>query len=172
MRHLRDPRAVLAVVLATAVVVACVLLLVGNGGDQASPGQTAATPSVAPRFEDYCAAVEDRRDEIGAAVAAGPETGLLRALPSFEALQDKAPEDIRDEWAVVTGRIRALRDAFAAAGVDPESYDRKKPPASVSAKDRAAIETAAVRLGSEETRAALASVDQQARDVCHTPLSL
>ncbi|HWI44465.1 MAG TPA: hypothetical protein VNS81_12660 [Nocardioides sp.] len=123
-------------------------------------------------FAAYCSVVEDRRDEIGAAVAAGPETGLLRALPSFEALQDKAPEDIRDEWAVVTGRIRALRDAFAAAGVDPGSYDRKNPPASVSAKDRAAIETAAVRLGSEETRAALAGVDQQARDVCHTPLSL
>lgn len=123
-------------------------------------------------IEDYCAEVEDRRAEIGAAISAGPTTGLIRALPSFEALAERAPDDIRDEWAVVTTRIQDLLDAFEAAGVDPSTYDREKPPSDVSAEDQEAIETAAVRLGSQETRTALAGVDQQARDVCHTPLSL
>jgi hypothetical protein len=123
-------------------------------------------------FVDYCAEVEDRRDEIGAAVAAGPTTGLIRALPSFQALEDKAPDDIRDEWAIVTSRIEEVVEAFDEAGADPASYDREKPPADVSQEDRERIEAAAVRLGSQETRAALAGVAQQARDVCKTPLSL
>jgi hypothetical protein len=123
-------------------------------------------------FADYCAEVEERRDEIGAAIAAGPTTGLIRALPSFQALEEKAPEDLRDEWAIVTSRIEELVEAFDQAGADPASYDREKPPADVSREDREQIEAAAVRLGSRETRAALAGVDQQARDVCKTPLSL
>ncbi|MFC5730075.1 MULTISPECIES: hypothetical protein [Nocardioides] len=123
-------------------------------------------------FADYCAEVEQRRDEIGAAVAAGPTTGLIRALPSFEALEDKAPEDIRDEWAIVTSRIEEIVAAFGAAEADPASYDRENPPADVSQADRDRIEAAAVRLGSRETRKALAGVDQHARDVCKTPLSL
>lgn len=123
-------------------------------------------------FADYCAEVEQRREEIGAAVASGPTTGLIRALPSFQALEAKAPDDISDEWAIVTSRIEELVDAFADAGADPASYDRERPPAEVSKEDRDRIEAAAVRLGSRETRAALAGVDQQARDVCQTPLSL
>ena len=36
-------------------------------------------------FASYCDAVTDHREDIGAALSAGPTTGLLRALPSFEA---------------------------------------------------------------------------------------
>lgn len=123
------------------------------------------------RFADYCAEVEERREEIGEAVAL-PRVGLIRALPSFRALADKAPDDIRDEWAIVITRVEELEAAFEAADTDPATYDRKRPPADVSPAERDAIEAAAVRLGSRESRDALAAVDQQARDVCKTPLSL
>lgn len=123
-------------------------------------------------YARYCAEVEDQRGAVGAARAAGATTGLIRALPSFEALADKAPRDIRDEWRIVVTRITDLRDALTEAGVDPSTYDPEKPPEGLDDAQLDTIRTAAIRLGSEETAAALAGVEQQARDVCKTPLSL
>lgn len=123
-------------------------------------------------YDAYCSAVEEHRSEIGAALNAGKETGLLRALPAFEELAAAAPDDIRDEWRIVIDRVSELEAALDAAGVDAASYDFAKPPADLAADDRKAIETAATRLGSTDTAAALAGVEQQARDVCKSPLSL
>lgn len=144
---------------AVVAVVLTVVLLVDRDGEE-SP------------YADYCSAVEEHRSEIGAALNAGKETGLLRALPAFEDLAAKAPEDIRDEWRIVIDRVSELKAALDAAGVDPASYDFEKPPADLAADDRKAIETAATRLGSAGTADALAGVEQQARDVCKSPLSL
>lgn len=152
-------RRVLVGLLALVVVGVLVLLLVRTVGED-------------DPFAAYCDEVEDRRAEIGAALAAGESTGLLRALPSFEALAEKAPDDIRADWRVVVQRIGALQDALADAGVDAASYDREAPPEGLPEAERAAIDAAAVRLGSPETTTALARVEQQARDVCKTPLSL
>ena len=123
-------------------------------------------------FAAYCSEVEDRRGELGAALAAGERLGLIRALPTFELLAEKAPEDLRDEWKIVIDRVTEVRDAFADAKVDPATYDPEKPPKDLPKADRDAIEAAAVRLGSQETKLAFAGVSQQARDVCKTPLSL
>lgn len=123
-------------------------------------------------FAAYCSEVEDRRGELGAALAAGPRIGLIRALPTFELLADKAPEDLQDEWATVLASVTEVRDSFADADVDPATYDPEKPPKDLSTADREAIEAAAVRLGSTETKLAFAGVSQHARDVCKTPLSL
>ncbi len=159
----------MAALLVAVLVGAAVVLLLPSDDESALPDSDV---QVAEGFEDYCAEVVDRRDEIGEAVAAGPTTGLIRALPSFRALAEKAPDDIRDEWAVVISRVEELAEAFEKAGADPATYDREDPPDDVSPEDRQAIEAAAVRLGSRETSEALAGVDQQARDVCKTPLSL
>lgn len=123
-------------------------------------------------FAAYCSEVEDRRGELGVALAAGPRIGLIRALPTFELLADKAPEDLQDEWATVLASVTEVRDSFADADVDPATYDPEKPPKDLSTADQEAIEAAAVRLGSTETKLAFAGVSQHARDVCKTPLSL
>ncbi|WGX94390.1 hypothetical protein [Nocardioides sp. L-11A] len=123
-------------------------------------------------FAGYCSEVADRREDVGAALSAGATTGLLRALPSFEALADRSPDDIRDDWRLVVTRISDLEDALDDAGVDPAAYRVEDPPPGLADDDRLAIEAAAVRLGSPETATALARVEQQARDVCKTPLSL
>ncbi len=123
-------------------------------------------------FAGYCSAVESHRDDLGAALSAGRTTGLLRALPSFEDLADKSPQDIRTDWNLVVSRIEALAKALEAAGVEAATYDPAKPPADLSDAEQAAIKKAADALGSAETATALSRVEQQARDVCKTPLSL
>ena len=124
------------------------------------------------RFASYCATVEEHRPLIGVALKAGPTTGLIRALPSFEALSKKAPDDIADDWAIVIDSITGLVDALDAASVDPASYDRSAPPAGLTREEKGRIDAAATALAAPATAAALAAVEQQARDVCGSPLSL
>lgn len=120
----------------------------------------------------YCETVEDHQQELSDIVGSGEPDALLQALDVFEELQDDAPGDISDEWQQVVGRIEALRDALEDADVDPSTYDRDDPPADLSAEDKAAIDAAAEQLGSGTTLRALQDLDQHARDVCQTPLTL
>ena len=122
--------------------------------------------------ERYCSVVSEQQRPLTEAAGQGGPTALLGALPSLRSLQDAAPEDIRGDWDVVVGRLGRLSDALDAAGVDPATYDRTDPPAGLSDEDRSAIEGAARQLATPEMVTALGSVQQQARDVCRTPLAL
>jgi hypothetical protein len=122
--------------------------------------------------EEYCEAVADHQQALADIVGSGAPDALVEALGIFRDLHEQAPDDVTDEWQQVIGRIDALADALRAAGVDPATYDRDDPPAGVTAADRARIEAAAAQLGSAATVRALQDLDQQARDVCKTPLSL
>lgn len=142
---------------AAALAIAALLPLTACGGD--------------PQ-EDYCAAVQEHQAELSDITADGGPEALLDALDVFRALQDEAPGDIADEWQQVVDRLEALEDALDAAGVDPSTYDSADPPADLDPNDRSAIEGAARELVSEETASAFEGLQQQARDVCKTPLSL
>jgi hypothetical protein len=131
-------------------------LLAGCGSDQ----------------DQYCDAVEDHQQELSDIVGSGDPDALLKALDTFEDLQGKAPGDVTDEWQQVVTSIRGLQEALEDAGVDPATYDRDHPPAGLSADDTSKIDAAAKALGSGTTLRALQDLDQQARDVCKTPLTL
>lgn len=122
--------------------------------------------------DDYCGAITSHRDDLSKVLGDGGGMALLDALPIFRDLQAKAPSDIADDWTTVIDRLAALQDALKAADVDPSTYDAAHPPASLTAAQRQAITTAATALGSTATVAALNAVQQQARDVCHTPITL
>jgi hypothetical protein len=135
------------------------LLLVGCGDDD-------------DPFASYCEAVEAQRPALSEDLAAGGATGLIDALPEFEKLAAKAPDDLQDEWDTVTSRIGDLVSALEGADVDPATYDRKRPPAGLTPEQKDAIDAAAQALVTPEMTAALNGVEQQARDVCKTPLTL
>jgi hypothetical protein len=116
--------------------------------------------------------VKSHQATLSKVIGSGGEAALLEALPTFRALQAKAPSDIRSDWDTVVARLSALQAALRMAHVDPSTYDAKHPPAGVTAAQRQAIAEAATRLGSTSSLTALDAVQQQARDVCHTPLSL
>jgi len=122
--------------------------------------------------ENYCDAVKDHQDELTEIAAEGGQAGLLDALPVYRELQDQAPSDITDEWQQVVKSLDALEQALDDAGVDPATYDPKNPPPDLSDDDVAAIAAAADQVGSLETQRALQGLEQQALDVCQTPLSL
>jgi hypothetical protein len=126
----------------------------------------------ADRQDAYCSAVEEHQEELTRIASDGERDSLLRALEIFRDLESRAPGDITDEWQQVVGRIEDLDAALRAADVDPTTYDRKHPPADLDDEDRARIDAAARELGSAATGQALLDLDQQARDVCHTPLTL
>ncbi len=121
---------------------------------------------------DYCDAVADRQKELSEVLAQGGPTALLEALPIFEDLAAEAPVDIRDEWDTVIDALEGLKDALEDAGVDPKTYDAENPPSGLSTDERDRIAAAARDVADPKTVAALSGVDQQARDVCKTPLSL
>lgn len=122
--------------------------------------------------EQYCEAVKDNQTELTEIAGTGGPTALLESLDIYRELRDEAPDDIVDEWQQVIRSLEGLQDALDAAGVDPETYDPKQPPEGITDEQRDAIAAAASDLGSEETLQALSGVEQQARDVCHTPLTL
>jgi hypothetical protein len=122
--------------------------------------------------EKYCDSVKDHQQQLTEVLGEGSPNALLKALPIFRDLADDAPEDIRDDWKVVIDALDGLQAALGDAGVDPATYDRDHPPTGLSQDDKDAIDEAAAVLGSEDTQTAFNSVDQEAKDVCGTPLQL
>jgi hypothetical protein len=122
--------------------------------------------------DGYCDAVKDNQKALSEQIGSNDPDALLEALDIFRELQDRAPSDIADEWQAVVGGVGGLREALEAAGADPETYDPASPPPDVTPEEQKEIKAASRRLTSRETLQALQAVDQQVRDVCHTPLFL
>jgi len=126
----------------------------------------------ASQEERYCDAVKDHQTELGRESDEGGPSAVLQELPTMEALADEAPSDIKDEWQTLLNAVRGLDTAFDDAGVDPASYDPKQPPEGLSEADQARIKAAAANLGSNPVRLATAGIEQEALDICQTPIGL
>lgn len=122
--------------------------------------------------KSYCDAVHDHQSDLGSIAHGDSRTALLQALPIFEDLQGKAPDDVADDWQLLVTRVRALDTALTNADVDPATYDPSHPPAALSPEDRGLIRRAAAQLAASDTQQALATVQQEVLDVCHAPLDL
>jgi len=122
--------------------------------------------------KDYCETVQARQAQLGTIANAGSPTGVLAALSILQELDDRAPEDVHDDYRLVITRIEALQQALDDAGVDPASYDPQRPPPGLSAADRRQIRDAAAHLAAADTVEALGAIQQEVLDVCHTPLEL
>ncbi len=127
-------------------------------------------PSAEEVRTDYCQAVTEQQRALSDRLADRSPTALLEAQPIFRDLAAEAPSDIADDWDVLLDALDGLDEALADADVDPASYDPAKPPSDLTDEQRASIERAAAELLNPRTEDAVAAVDQQARDVCQTPL--
>lgn len=120
---------------------------------------------------DYCDKVEEHQAALSDIAASEDAGALFGALDTYDDLRAAAPRDIADDWAAVVDPLRELEDVLTDQGVDPSSYDAEAPPADLDDEARAAIETAARAVGSEQTVTAMATLEQHALDVCGTPLA-
>ena len=122
------------------------------------------------RDHGYC-------DQVAARTAAvqtgqGVMQNLVEGLPALQELAAAAPSDLKDEWQVVVNAVDGMRQAFEDTGVDPATTDLSALPASVTPEQRQRLKSAASKLVSPEVEAAVDGIQQQALDVCHTPLEL
>lgn len=129
--------------------------LAGGCGDQA---------------DRYCDAVTDNQDRLGEIAESGDAVALFEARDVYRDLADRAPDDIADDWDLVLDRIDVLEDTLDEADVDPATYDPRDPPAGLSSQERARIRQAADDLAAPDAVRAMDDVEQQALDVCGTPL--
>lgn len=119
----------------------------------------------------YCEVVADRQDDLTELGAASGPGATFAALEHYRDLQAAAPDDVADEWAVVVDRMAALEEALRDAGVDPATYDPERDREELDRSERSRVEEAAGALADPATREAMAALEQQALDVCHTPLA-
>ncbi|MGZ5404222.1 MAG: hypothetical protein ACXWDL_06200 [Nocardioides sp.] len=119
---------------------------------------------------DYCDVVEEQQFALTEALAVDTPDALLEALPLFRELAEEAPRDIDDDWTRFIDALGGLQKVLDAAGVEAASYDAKQPPEEVTAEQQADIARAADELVQSEVSAAFEGVQQQAKDVCGTPL--
>lgn len=122
--------------------------------------------------ERYCDVVADEQQALSEAAGAQSPGALLEAVDSLRRLADAAPGDVRADWMVVVDRVEELRAALEDADVDPATYDPEKPPEGLTAEQREAITDAAVGLAEPATLEAVSAIEQQALDVCQTPLGI
>lgn len=139
--------------------VAVVALSGCSGAERSGPGS------------DYCEAVQENQAALSDVAASTEPGAVFEALERYRDLADEAPADLRDEWRQVIRRIEALEDSLDEADVDPLDYDPATTLNALPADERRAITGAARDLGDEATVQAMAGIEQQALDVCRTPLN-
>lgn len=122
------------------------------------------------RYDAYCGTVRSKQASLSRTLDAGGQATLLQALPTFEQLKSQAPDDVQPDWQVLVTALSGLKSALTQAHVDPSTYDRNTTKVTPQQKDR--IDAAAAQLGTQRVTDALRAVAQEARDVCHTPLTL
>ena len=121
--------------------------------------------------EEYCQEVKAQQKKLTELSANPDPDRIFDVLGPYQALADKAPDDIKDEWATVIDRYQQLQAALSDAGVSAQEYAGGKWRKGLSAEQVNGIVRAAAGLVDPATREALNAVQQQARDVCQTPLS-
>lgn len=120
--------------------------------------------------DPYCEAVRASNDEIAALVGESEGSAvetLSDSLGVLEGLAAEAPAEVAADWNTLILRLRGLRDALEAAGVDLEGDD-----VDLSALEdadpaaSAAVTTAAEELASTRAARASAAIEDHARQSC------
>jgi hypothetical protein len=121
--------------------------------------------------ERYCDEVKAQQQRLTELAADPDPVKIFDVLPPYQALAAKAPDDIKDEWATVIDRYQQLQSALEDAGVSAQAYADNTWRKGLSQEQVNGVLRAAAGLVDPSTRDALNGVQQQARDVCLTPLS-
>ncbi|GGU32197.1 hypothetical protein [Nocardioides albus] len=123
-------------------------------------------------IDGYCESLKGHQEELTNTLGEGDTGGLIAALPIFEDLERNAPDDIKKDWKTLNTAISGLSDALDEAGVSADDFENGEPPEGISEAEAKKVADAATQVSSTKTQEASVRVQQQARDVCHTSLTL
>jgi len=121
--------------------------------------------------DKYCDEVKAQQKTLTELTANPDPDKVFDVLPPYEALEAKAPDDIKAAWATVIDRYQQLQSALSDAHITPAEYRDSKWRQGLSTEQVSSVLRAAAGLVDPATHAAINAVQQQALDVCHTPLS-
>lgn len=136
------------------------ILLVTAGCGDPSPDEARKT---------YCEQVKKDADEITRIVDEGGAGAALKVLPKLEALADLSPRDLKDEWQTYLNALHGWRDALDETGLKPSDVAEGLP-RNLSREDRRRLLGAISEVQGPQVKQAAEGIEQQALDVCGTPL--
>ncbi|MDP9822861.1 hypothetical protein J2S59_002670 [Nocardioides massiliensis] len=124
--------------------------------------------------DPYCETVRASNDELAVLVGDSGDSAVETfndSLDVLERLAAEAPSEISADWNTLILRLRGLRDALVAAGVDL-SGDEVDLTAleDASEEEVAAVTTAATELGSTDANRASRAIEDHARQSCDVAL--
>ena len=124
----------------------------------------------------YCSAL---RDDQGKLKRLARQTGqhgargakaLGASVDLLADLQDKAPDEVADDWTRLVQALRGLDQAVKESGASPADFATGKRPEGVTEGQYAAVQQAADKLQSTPVQQASASIEQHALQVCKVDL--
>jgi hypothetical protein len=123
-------------------------------------------------IDAYCSDLSAHRKQIADMLDSSSPDALFAHVSVLKELAKKSPSDLQDEWQTFLDAVDDLDAALKHAGVKPAQFQDGKPPAGLSAADRASIVDAADQLSSDDVVAAATGISQEATDVCKINLGL
>lgn len=126
--------------------------------------------------QSYCSTLKSDKARLATLSAQTAKPGaagsraLRRTVDVLDALRDKAPDDIHDEWVRVSDAFRGLQQAIADSGADPGDFRGGRRPSGVTSGQVRAVQQAAAELQATPVQQAGKSIEQHAQDVCKVDL--
>jgi hypothetical protein len=126
--------------------------------------------------DSYCSALAADQKQLTSLSRQSAQPGQAgsRALRTtvrvLGGLNDKAPDDIADDWSTLVDALQGLVDAVDATGAAPGDFTGGRRPRGVTEGEYQSVVQAATELQSTSVQQAGKSIEQHALDVCKVDL--
>lgn len=126
--------------------------------------------------DDYCKSLKQTKADFDD-LEAGDFENFDELTDKFDDIEDKAPDEVKDDWKVLGDAVDGLVSALEDAGVTPKDLDALSKggdlPEGVSQEDLlAAYQKASEDLGSDKFKKAAEAIGKHANDECDIDLDL
>jgi len=150
-------------ILATVAALALGLGLLTACGDDDGNGAAAG---------DYCSDLKAAKTEVDA-LKGGDFSDLEKTTDAMNKLADEAPDEIKDDWAVLVDGVQKLVDALKKAGLDEDDMATLQSGQIPDGADMTVLQglmTEIKALDTEEFKAAGENINKHAKDECGVDL--
>jgi hypothetical protein len=123
---------------------------------------------------DYCKDLQAAQPKI-AGLQSNGAAGLPDAFKASHQLAAEAPDEVKDDWAVLDGGMRTFEKKLKEIGITPKDLvelDRGKLPEGVKVEDLQGLPAAYQELAGPRAVKASANIRKHAKEVCELDLQI